>query len=71
MFKNELLCIPGSIKVTDDQLVSSNTTLLLENLKKIKNDKFDNMKIGRSETRGNKLVLLVKDIICRFKDDED
>ena len=40
-------------------------------LEEIKNDKFNNMKIGRSETPGNKLELLVKDIICRLKDDED
>ena len=71
LFKNELFCISGSIKVTDDQLVSSNTTLLMESLEEIKNDKFNNMKIGRSETPGNKVVLLGKDIICRFKDDED
>ena len=43
----------------------------MESLEEIKNDKFNNMKIGRSETPGNKLVLVVKDIICRFKDDED
>ena len=29
------------------------------------------MKIGRAETPGDKLVLFVKDIILRFKDDED
>ena len=43
----------------------------MESLEEIKNDKFNNMKIGRSETPGNELVLLVKDLICRFKDDED
>ena len=43
----------------------------MESLEEIKNDKFNNMKIGRSETPGNKLLLLVKDIICQFKDDED
>ena len=43
----------------------------MESLEEIKNDKFNIMKIGRSETPGNKLVLLVKDIICRFKDDQD
>ena len=44
---------------------------MTESLEEIKNDKFNNMKIGRSKTPGNKLVLLVKDIICKFKDDED
>ena len=43
----------------------------MESLEEIKNDKFNNMKIGTSKTPGNKLVLLVKDIICKFKDDED
>lgn len=43
----------------------------MESLEEIKNVKFNNMKIGRSKTPGNKLVLLVKDIICKFKDDED
>ena len=42
----------------------------MESLEEIKSDKFNNMKIGRSETPGNKLLLLVKDIICRFKNDE-
>ena len=52
-------------------MVSSSTTLLIESLEEIKNDKFNNMKIGRSETPGSKLVLLAKDIICRFEDDEN
>ena len=43
----------------------------MESLEEIKNDKFNNIKIGRSKTHGNKLLLLVKDIICKFKDDED
>ena len=43
----------------------------MESLEEIKNDKFNNMKIGTSKTPGNKLVLLVKDITCKFKDDED
>ena len=41
------------------------------NLEEIENDKFSNMNIATSEKAGNKLVLLVKDIICRFKDNED
>ena len=52
-------------------MVSSSTTLDGKLKRCMKNDEFNNMTIGRSETPGNKLVLLVKDVICRFKDDED
>ena len=63
--------VPLKLQMIRGQGVSSSTSLLIESLEEIKNNKFNNMKTGGSKTPGNKLVLLVKDIICSFKDDED